>query len=116
MGERLKLTIDNDPFSVVIEAFQTLYPDKTCVIQFDHTLNYDEKEFGLTQFYNPELDIPLVCINPKLSVCHAVEVLAHELAHVAVGPAEEHGEQWEKAFSAIHEMFMQISRERWGEK
>lgn len=34
-----------------------------------------------------------------------IEVLAHELAHVAVGPGCGHGESWEAEFSAINEMF-----------
>ncbi len=53
-------------------------------------------------------------ITKELRVADAVEILAHELAHVAVGSDEEHGKAWEEAFDAIHNEFDRIGNEMFG--
>lgn len=61
------------------------------------------KGFGSTTF--PDDGIPLIDINPELTVCNAVEILAHELAHVIAGADAEHGRQWNSVFDEINERY-----------
>ena len=107
---------ENDPFAIVYKAFQNLYPDKKCVIYWEPREIKDEEGngyVGMTHFAN-DGDIT-VEISVNMFIGDAVETLAHELAHVAVGASEEHGEEWEKAFDAIHEEFERIGIEMFGE-
>lgn len=43
-----------------------------------------------------------------------VETLAHELAHVAVGPEHEHDDTWRAAFDAIFAEYNRIGDEMFG--
>lgn len=100
----------NDMFSMVYRAFKNLYPDKECECWWDVI---DEKEgnkgaFGVTVFGDGGIH---VIVDVRLRAADAVEVLGHELAHVAVGGNEEHGEEWEKAFYAIYEEYERVADE-----
>jgi predicted SprT family Zn-dependent metalloprotease len=97
----LLLTISNDPFKVVFRAFEEFYPDKQAFVQFDQTLNKRKKEYGYTHFDTGLIDMPIVGINPKLTVEDSIEILAHELAHVAVGYEADHNEEFEIVFKKI---------------
>ena len=46
----------------------------------------------------------------------AVEIFAHELAHVAVGVGHAHDAVWEKAFDDIREEYNRIGFELFGEE
>ena len=46
-----------------------------------------------------------------VKVLDAVEILSHELAHVAVGADHEHDEVWEAAFDAIFKEYNRIGDE-----
>lgn len=62
--------------------------------------------YGITTFPADENEVPLVEISAELTVQDAVEILAHELAHVAAGIDAGHGEAWEKAFHRIHQEYL----------
>lgn len=103
----MKKLFVNDPFVGVYQAFRRLYPDKDCCCFWCENL---KDGHGVTLFPdNPRL-LPEVFISADLPVKHAVEILAHELAHVAVGADADHGETWQSAFDAIHEEYMQRIR------
>ena len=108
----------NDPFAMVYQAFQNLYPEKDLsriTIWWEPNEMKDEDGdgfVGMTHFAN-DGDITIF-ISIKIPVADAVETLAHELAHVAVGAGEDHGEVWEKAFDAIHAEFDRIGNEMFG--
>ena len=51
----------------------------------------------------------MIDIDPTLRVVDAVEVLAHELAHVAAGAKEDHGEKWTAAYDAIKAEYDRIT-------
>lgn len=102
----MTLEIINDPLKTALEATQALWPDLKADIQWNHALRMDKKEYGCTTFPD-DGSIPLIDLNPELSIVIAVEILAHELAHVAT-PQDGHGEKWEEAFSAIHEKYNEI--------
>ncbi len=120
MSNEQKITIDEnksdvrhavvvfDPFGLIVEIFNDLYPDTPCEIIFSEGLHKgDGDPWGCTTFPDDGSD-PQVVIDVETPLRHAVEILAHELAHVAVGGEcdEEHGEDWEKAFSAIHQEYV----------
>lgn len=67
--------------------------------------------YGITTFPADENEVPLVEISAELTVQDAVEILAHELAHVAVGVGAGHGPKWEKAFKKIHEEYLNMMEE-----
>jgi hypothetical protein len=93
---------ENDPFALVWMAFKNLYPNKECKIW------YDKKEpcenggtVVLGETFFEDDGTTTVFIDYDLQVKNAVEIFAHELAHVAAGEDAAHGETWEKAFDAI---------------
>lgn len=105
----------NDPFAIIYQAFKRLYPDKPCEIWWDipHDEEVDKEAYGVTNFPD-DGNIPQVFVYPNYPVHQQTEILAHELAHVAVGPEHEHDEVWEAAFDAIHEEYGRIGEELFG--
>lgn len=100
---------DNDPFATVWEAFHSLWPDADCTISWVGDIKDEDNTtvWGVTSFEEDD-DIPSVVISSSLKVSDAVEVLAHELAHVAVGIDAGHGEAWGNAFDAIFKEYMRL--------
>lgn len=99
---------ENDPFADIWTAFRNLWPDADCTVVWDGDIRDERGEpvCGVTEFVDG--GFPQVAVNPSLEVWDAVEVLAHELAHVAVGIDNQHGEKWEAAFDAIHAEYERI--------
>ena len=106
----------NDMFSLVWIAFKNLYPDKDCKCQWVPELEKDddgEQPIGVTTFADDgNIYVDIVATLP---VADAVEIFAHELAHVAVGEYENHGEAWEEAFDKIHAEFDRVGNEMFGD-
>lgn len=92
-----------DPFKNVLQAFYNLYGVREMIVQWDPGLTegYGETCFG-------EHNRIVVSISPELPVKHAIEILAHELAHVAARAENEHNEKWQGANDAIHEEYLRI--------
>jgi len=100
-----------NPFECVIEAYKSLWGTVRCKISFDPKIR---KRFfwakwncwGYTDF---DEDPPVIKISAHLSVFHAVEILAHELAHLKCGENDlNHGRRWEETFDALHKETMKI--------
>lgn len=110
------MEIINNPFDMVIKAAKNLYPDMKADIQFNPTLkcwklfNLHFGKCGRTTFNKGQA--PIVDISTNIPFEAMVEVLAHELAHVAVGPKEKHNSVWENAFDAIHKEYSKLVMER----
>lgn len=105
----------NDPLPVVYRAFKSLFPDKECII-FYGVKEEDERGeegHGYT-FFPDDGSKPEVVIFSENDTNVQAEILAHELAHVAVGQEHEHDQVWEDAFDAIHTEFCRISDEMFG--
>ena len=99
----------NDPFSFAWKAFEELYPEKQCEVLWHPDIQSDNPEepaYGFTEFCDD--GVILVFVSSKLSVEDAAEILAHELAHVAVGVEQSHNDEWENAFEAIHKKYEEI--------
>ena len=93
----------NDMFSMVYQAFRNLYEekDRNLIVYWSSEPMKDDngnEAFGSTTFTDTYVYVE---VSSDLKVSDAVEILAHELAHAAIGSSAEHGEEWEKAFDAI---------------
>lgn len=102
----------NDPFALIWEAFKNLYPGKDCECYFDEIDNPNNEDgvYGETLFGDDgRITVGVDC---RLRLADAVEIFAHELAHVAAGSDADHGEPWAKAFDAIFEEYNRIGYER----
>ena len=106
----------NDPFSMVYQAFQNLYPGKECECYFEPDLKAEDedKAYGLTNFCDDGETIILV--DPNVDIEIATEIFAHELPHVAVGYDAKHGPEWDAAFDAILDEYNRIGDELFGKQ
>ena len=105
----------NDPLSMIYQAFKQLYPNKPCEIWWDPTLpDFGGGEYGVTLFPDDGKP-PHVFLFSCYRIDQQTEILAHELAHVAVGPKHEHDEVWNVAFEAIFLEYNKIGHELFGE-
>lgn len=108
----------NDPYVIAYKAFKSLYPDKECSVYLNDEMDLSEDGqpvYGFTNFPSKESDEIIVCVSSEISVSDSVEVLVHELAHVAVGESFEHGKEWEEAFDKIHKRYYEIGNEMFKE-
>lgn len=105
---------DNDPSAIVWQAFENLYPGKKCHCTLYPNLSGDDESnaYGLTNFC--EDGEIFVYVDPTVGFENIPEILAHELAHVAVGIAAEHGPAWEKAFDALNKEYFRLCDEEFG--
>ena len=112
LKDRLIAPFQNDMFAMVWGAFKKLYPDKDCEIYWEPQIRDEEDGkpvYGLTDFADD--GSVAVFVEPSLEVADAVEVLAHELAHVAVGVEHDHDEVWQEAFDKIFEEYNRIGNQ-----
>jgi hypothetical protein len=93
-----------DPVRLVLEVSECLWPEMECTVQYVSGLHDGEDAYGATDFPD-DGSTPRIQIDTCTPIEAAVEILAHELAHVAAGPDAEHGEDWERAFDAIFLMY-----------
>lgn len=110
----------NDPYEIVWKAFKELYPNKECSVYFDDEMDLYKDDgspiYGFTNFPSEQSDKIIVCVSSEISVSDSIEILAHELAHVAVGESFEHGKEWEEAFDKIHKRYYEIGKEMFGDE
>lgn len=109
LKDRLIAPFQNDMFAMVWGAFKKLYPDKDCEIYWEPQIRDEEDGkpvYGLTDFADD--GSVAVFVKPSLEVADAIEILAHELAHVAVGVEHDHDEVWQEAFDKIFEEYNRI--------
>ena len=102
------LSFDLNPFDALIQIFQEKYPEINAEIFFasDIEKHTEPGVHGVTNFPDDGTE-PFILISTKISVESAIEVLAHELAHLAIGPdtEQEHCKNWESVFNWLHEQY-----------
>lgn len=112
-ARNIKTPFENDMLSIVKQAFDNLYPGKTVEIWWNLAIPQPKKGrvCGITSFCETPSGegIVLIDIDPTLRVVDSVEVLAHELAHVAAGEQEGHGDKWAAAYDAIKAEYDRIT-------
>ena len=100
----------NDMCSIVWKAFQNLYPDKQVTCEWTHEIDDTDDGkavYGMTQDLDGD-DEYFIQVVTTIPVEDATEILAHELAHAAVGLDHDHDAEWEKAFDAIFDEYNRI--------
>ena len=105
----LETPFQNDVFAIVWIAFKNLYPDKQCECFWETDIRESEDgrtPYGLTDFGDD--GSVAVFVSADLRIQNAAEILAHELANVAVGCDADHAPEWEAAFDAIHAEYNRI--------
>lgn len=112
----MKSPFENDPFAVMYAGFEKLYPGKKPHCVWVSWISGEKEEgdtYGVTDFEDD--GTVWVAIVTSLPVKDALEIFAHELAHVSAGHEAEHGPEWEKAFDAIETEYNRLCREMFGE-
>ena len=105
----------NDPLPVVYAAFKNLFPDKSCTIFYGVKEEEQEEEGHGYTFFPDDGSDPEVTVFAENDTNVQAEILAHELAHVAVGQEHGHDQVWEDAFDAIHAEYCRLSDEMFTE-
>lgn len=112
----MKSPFENDPFAVMYAGFEKIYPGKKPHCVWVSWISGEKEEgdtYGVTDFEND--GTVWIAVVTSLPVKDALEIFAHELAHVAAGHEAEHGPEWEKAFDAIETEYNRLCREMFGE-
>jgi hypothetical protein len=92
------VTWGSNPLQDVLDAFTRLYPELAVTVHIAPT----EAGLGFTEFPD-DGSTPSICVDPGLPYSGVMDILAHELAHVAAGSAEDHGPVWQAAYDAIRD-------------
>lgn len=102
------------PFHFIVEAYTQLY-NKPCTIDLHPTYHADTGKYGSTMFPD-DGSTPEIVLAADVSYQILIEILAHELAHVAAGKDvecadtdEQHGNAWQEAFDALHKRYCEIN-------
>lgn len=97
-----------DPFEALLLVFAEQHPDRSVCVQFGmpdaEPLCLFPGAKGITVFPSPEEDaLPVITVDATLDrgVQGSIDILAHELAHVAGGEDHEHDEVWQSAYDGL---------------
>ena len=84
-----------DPVTELLKIFEKRYPDKNATLVLAGDVeghgNLGETWFG----ENGEI---IIQISIEQTLPQMLDIIAHELAHVAIGPEEDHGEKWQSVY------------------
>lgn len=101
----------SDPISAVIQAYKDISgKDREVYIKYSTGMwNFFRWGKWGTTFFPDDESLPIVIqINVNLKIKHAIEIIAHELAHVIVGIDAGHSIEFEKTFCAIRDKAIEI--------
>lgn len=111
---------DIDPFHIILDAVNDLFPGVDAGISFQTPDQFQELYDRLAPIKGkkvPGKDLcgfcvwdadgktPLIVVNQNIPCFAAVEIIAHEVAHLVAGPEAEHGKEWEKVFKKIRKHY-----------
>lgn len=104
----------NNPITFLINVFEDLYPGVDCKV---HIVQGQKKCLGDTWFPD-DGSTPVIQIGAEKTIPQMLDIMAHELAHVVVGPDSKHGPEWtavyEELFLKYNEKFKEAELD--GEK
>lgn len=108
---------ENDPFVLMYAAFHNLCPDKNPRCCWAGWISDDETKDDTLGVTECDDDGAIwIVIRTDLTVKNALEIFAHELAHVMAGLDADHGEAWQTALDAIETEYNRICDEMFGEE
>lgn len=97
-----------DPINLLLEIFARRWPDKRVEVAWVSELKKDRDVWGCAAEGHGE-EPWAVMVDVEAPFHAVIELVAHELAHVAVGLTHDdpsgHGEAWSKAFDELHEAY-----------
>lgn len=96
---------ENDPFVGVYECFKELFPDKDAEIWWHYDMKDEngDKVLGVTTFPD-DGSLPMIEVDVDQSVNDSIQILAHELSHVATD-CHGHGQDFYDAYNAIWQRY-----------
>lgn len=106
-NEESKIIIANDPFKIVIEAVNNLYPGTEAIVQFYPGL----KNPGVIQIID---NVPVISISAEFKFNEMVEALSYELTKVITGFNTKNVIEFKKVYDSIFNEYVRISEERFG--
>lgn len=114
----MKPEIVADPFQMIIDCFHEMFPGKYCQIFWTDKKSLrkstkQKKALGVTEFPD-DGTFPVVWVCCDQTVMQAMDILSHELAHVAAGTEADHGPEWEKIYANLYEAYCQKMKDRFG--
>ena len=111
-------SIENDPITMVAEAFEELFPGKRYEVAYSPDIRDNEGTIVCSCITFPNEEdgpdaVPVILLNSQAGVEVAAESFAQELIHVALGPESlEHGEEYDKAFEQLAQKYKEIGDAR----
>lgn len=101
------MKIKNNPIDILLSIFEQNYPD---IAEHIKTIEFAivEDGFAVTVFNDDGIRIyisPVIKNEEPITFEVATELLAHELAHAIAGEEAEHGEEWEKTFDKLNNLY-----------
>lgn len=99
----MKTPFVNDPFALLLQAFNQLYPDISVECYWTDLKN---KGYGYTNFCDDgSVEIH---IDPNHTVMQCIDTLAHELIHASLGLYHDHDQVWSDAFDKLHDKYDEL--------
>lgn len=95
----------NDPIYILVKIFENTHPDKKAQIDFVSDMKKNTNAYGETCWADD--GNVYIQIDIETPMNGLIEVLAHELAHLAVGADAEHNKEWENEFRKLGERLNQ---------
>ena len=102
-----------NPLQLLVEVFEALtLGKKKALVRFETPdCEFFQRDSvhakGVTIFPEDPERPPLVLIRSDLPIMGAIDTLAHELAHVAIGPdkQEDHGQEWQDFYDELFQSY-----------
>lgn len=113
--------IENDPITMVAEAFADLFPTARYEAAYAPNIVDDNGTIVCSCITFPnESDgpdaVPVILLNSQAGIEVAAEAFAQELAHAALGPDSlEHDPEYDAAYASIAAKYKEIAEERFPE-
>jgi hypothetical protein len=107
--------------NLLVTSFKNLYPDikRRIIINPDPNLAVKPNKkipLGFTDFSDNKKDPILIHISANIGLSQMLNILAHELAHVARGEEftikNEHDAKWKKIYSDIRKEYHRLLKEK----
>lgn len=91
------------PFSKIIKIFKRRYPKKKIVIQYVAKLKTDKGKKALGNCVFLEDGSYLINLNADVKAIDCLDVLCHELSHVAAGYANSHNKVFKERLNWLYD-------------